>query len=57
MEKQIHVIDGGCTTLLGLKDRCETFELIHGKGKIYNDPKGFIYESEEGYRILVTLEK
>jgi hypothetical protein len=50
-----HVIDGGCTTLQGLADRCSCFKDIHGPGKITNHPEGFLYESEDGYRILVTL--
>ena len=50
-----HVIDGGGTTLRGLSDRCSMFDAIHGPGKISNHEDGFIYESESGYRIVVTL--
>lgn len=55
--KSVQVIDGGCTTLEGLLDRCDIFKNLHGPGKIENDPRGFVYESLNGYgyRVLVKL--
>lgn len=53
----VDVIDGGCTTLRGLCDRCELFAELYGPGRIVNHPQGFLYQCDEGPgRILVKLE-
>lgn len=53
-----HIIDGGCTTLQGLMDRCSMFQSLYGPGgKISNHTDGFLYESKDGYRVLVKLTR
>jgi hypothetical protein len=54
-ERDYHTIDRGCSTIKGLLNRSEDMTAVSGNGKVFNHSDGIIYESDDGYRVLISL--
>ena len=50
------MIDGGCTLVRGLRERCDCFLSVNGPGKVYRHPEGLWIVHDDGYKVLVKLD-